>query len=101
MKCSLPFPVDKAQIEAFCRRHYITRFAFFGSVLTERFGPGSDLDVLVEFDHEHIPTLFDLVHMEDELTGMFGRKVDLRTPEELSDLFRDSVVNSARVEYAA
>lgn len=101
MNEAMTIHVNHSEIESFCKRHHITRFAFFGSVLSERFGPESDLDVLVNFDPEHIPTLFDLVHMEDELAGLFGRKIDLRTPEELSDLFRDAVVSSAHVEYAA
>ena len=98
---ALPIKYDKQQIAEFCRRNYIIKLAFFGSVLTERFGPESDVDVLIEYDPEHIPTLFDVVDMEEELGAMFGRKVDLRTPQDLSRYFRDEVVQSALVEYAA
>jgi predicted nucleotidyltransferase len=75
--------------------------ALFGSVLTERFGPESDVDVLVEFDPEHIPTLMDVVGMEEELSAALGRKVDMRTPRDLSRHFRDEIVRTALVQYAA
>ncbi len=98
---ALPITYDKQQIADFCRRNYIIKLAFFGSVLTERFGPESDVDVLVDFDPEHIPTLLDIVGMEDELTDMLGRKADMRTPQDLSKYFRDEVLRQAVVEYAA
>lgn len=97
----LPIAVDREQIAAFCRTHHIVKFAFFGSILTERFGPDSDVDVLVEFDPENGPTLFDIVRMEDELSQMLGRKADIRTPLDLSRYFRDEVVRTALVQYAA
>lgn len=70
-------------------------------MLTDRFGPESDVDVLVEFDPDHIPTLFDVVRMERELSQTLGRKADMRTPEDLSRYFRDEVVQTAVVQYAA
>ena len=69
--------------------------------MTDRFGPESDVDVLVEFDPDHIPTLFDVVRMERELSQTLGRKADMRTPEDLSRYFRDEVVQTAVVQYAA
>jgi predicted nucleotidyltransferase len=65
------------------------------------FGPESDIDFLVEFDSQHIPTLFDVAGMEIELSELLnGRKVDLRTPQDLSRYFRDEVVAHAEVQYA-
>ena len=64
----LPIAVDRAEIARFCQRHHITRLAFFGSILTDRFKPDSDVDVLVEFDPEHIPGLIALSGMERELS---------------------------------
>jgi len=58
------------------------------------------VDLLVEFDPNHIPGLIRLAGMELELTDLLGRKVDLRTPEDLSRYFRKEVMNSARVLYA-
>jgi len=94
-------PVDRRQLGAFCRRHHIRRLALFGSVLRADFTPGSDIDILVEFDAEHIPGLLGIASMERELTALFGgRRVDLRTPEDLSPYFRHSVLEQAEVQYA-
>lgn len=94
-------PVDKANITAFCRKHHIMRLALFGSVLRADFRPDSDVDVLVEFEPETVPGLFGIARMERELTALLGgRKVDLRTPEDLSRYFRQSVLAEAEVQYA-
>jgi uncharacterized protein len=92
---------DPVAIEAFCTRHDITRLSFFGSVLRDDFGPDSDVDVLVEFDPDRQVTLFDLTRMENELSRLLGRRVDLREPQELSPYFRNEVVANAEVQYAA
>jgi predicted nucleotidyltransferase len=92
---------DRNSLIQFCRKHHIHRLSFFGSVLREDFGPESDVDVLVEFDPNHIPGFLRLAAMERELSEIIGRKVDMRTPEELSKLFRDDVIASAEVQYAA
>jgi uncharacterized protein len=95
--------VDRERIADFCRRHHIRRLSFFGSVLRDDFGPESDVDVLVEFEPERTPGFFGLFQMEEELGTIFGieRKVDLRTPQELSRYFRDEVVAGAELIYAA
>jgi len=93
--------IPKSIIEEFCRRHHITKLSIFGSYLREDFGPESDVDFLVEFHPRHVPTLFDIAGMEIELSELLGgRKVDLRTPEDLSRYFRDEVVAQAEVQYA-
>jgi len=69
--------LDKERIVAFCRRWMITEMALFGSVLRDDFGPDSDVDVLVTFAEGARRTLFDLVRMQEELKGVFGREVDL------------------------
>lgn len=92
---------DPEQIAAFCRRHHITKLAFFGSVLREDFGPESDVDVLVEFDPDYIPGLLGVAGMEFELSDILGRKADMRTARDLSKFFRDDVVRHAVVQYAA
>ncbi len=98
---SLPIVIDKEEIAAFCRKHHLTKLSLFGSVLTERFGPDSDVDVLFEYDPKHIPTLFGVVRMERELSEILGRKADMRTREDLSKYFRDDVLRTAVVQYAA
>ena len=93
--------VDRERLADFCRGHHIRRLALFGSVLRENFGPESDVDVLVEFDPEHVPGLIGVARMERELSACFGgRKVDLRTAEDLSRYFRAQVVASAEVQFA-
>ncbi len=92
--------IDREKIAEFCRRNRIGKLSLFGSVLRDDFGPGSDVDVLAEFKPDAQFSLFRMVDMEIELSEMLGRKVDLRTPEELSKYFRDEVVQSAEVQYA-
>ncbi len=93
--------VAREKIADFCGRHYIRRLAVFGSALRDDFRPDSDIDILVEFLPGHTPGFFGLFDMEEELSAIFGgRKVDLRTPEDLSRYFRDEVVASAEVQYA-
>ena len=70
----------------------------FGFALMDKLGP---IDILVEFDQNHIPGLMELAGMEIDLAEMIGRTVDLRTPAELSRYFRDDVIKKARLEYAA
>ena len=92
--------VPKTEIAAFCRKHGIRRLAIFGSALRADFGPDSDIDVLVEFAPDRIPGLFRIAGLEIELSAFFrGRKVDLRTPEDLSRYFRQDVLDSAEVQY--
>ena len=94
----LEIPKDK--IEAFCRKNHIRKLSLFGSVLREDFGPDSDVDVLVEFEPGQTVGLLRLAGMEIELSTVFKRKVDLRTPAELSRYFRQQVLDSAEVQYA-
>jgi predicted nucleotidyltransferase len=75
--------IPKARLASFCKKHHIRRLALFGSVLRPDFGPKSDIDVLVEFEPNHIPGLA-FFGMQDELSKIFGRKVDLNTPGFLS-----------------
>lgn len=93
--------VDHNAIVDFCRKHHIRKFAFFGSVLRDDFSPESDVDVLVEFEPGEEPGLIRLAGMEIELSAILGRKADIRTAEDLSRYFRDKVVSSAEVQYAA
>jgi predicted nucleotidyltransferase len=92
-------PVDRARIADFCRRHYIRKLAFFGSVLRDDFSPDSDVDVLVEFEPDHIPGLA-FFGMELELAAILGRRADLNTPQFLSPAFRRQALEEAEVQYA-
>ena len=92
--------LDRERIAEFCRKHHIRKLAFFGSVLREDFRPGSDLDVLVEFESGHVPGLA-FFGMQDELSEILGHKVDLNTPRFLSRYIRDDVMKEAEVQYVA
>lgn len=94
-------PIPKNQLASFCRENGIRRLAIFGSALRVDFRPDSDVDVLVEFEPGRTPGLFGMARIERELSSLFdGRKVDLRTPEDLSRYFRQRVLDEAEVQYA-
>ena len=90
--------VDRETIAEFCRKHHIRRLSLFGSVLRDDFKPESDVDVLVEFEPDHVPGLA-FFGMEEELSRMLGRKVDLNTPNFLSGYFRSEVLAEAEEQY--
>lgn len=93
--------IPREQLVALCRKHRIRKLALFGSVLRGDFRPGSDIDLLVEFEEGHTPGLLRLARIEREFSTLLGgRKVDMRTPEDLSPYFRDEVLASAEVQYA-
>jgi len=92
--------IDDEEIARFCQRHRIRKLALFGSVLRDDFGPTSDVDVLVEFEPGVRVGLIRLAGIEAELSQMLGRKVDLRSPGDLSRHFRQTVVGEAEVLYA-
>jgi uncharacterized protein len=92
--------LDRGKLADFCQRNKIRRLALFGSVIRPDFRPDSDVDVLVEFSPGQAPGLFRMIALERELSEMLGRRVDLRTPAELSRYFRAEVVRSAAVQYA-
>ena len=92
--------VPRKELAEFCRRNHILRLSLFGSVLHDSFSPESDVDVLVEFDPEHVPG-FALIRMQDELSTILGgRKVDLVTPKFLNRRIRSQVEAEAAVQYA-
>jgi hypothetical protein len=94
--------IDEGALALFCKRHHIRRLSLFGSRLKGSATPDSDIDLLVEFEPDAHPTLLDMAQIEIDLSqALGGRKVDLRTPEDLSHYFRDEVVRTAEVQYVA
>jgi len=94
--------MEASTLARLCARHHIRSLALFGSQLKGTAGPDSDIDLLVEFLPEARPTLLDMAQIEIELSqALGGGKVDLRTPQDLSRYFRDEVVRTAQVQYAA
>ena len=92
--------IQPGAIADFCLRNHIRRLALFGSILRDDFGPQSDVDILVEFEPGHTPG-FDFICIQDNLSEILGRQVDLHTPLSLSKYFRDEVLREAEVLYVA
>jgi len=90
---------DKEELREFCRRWKITEFSLFGSVVRDDFGPESDVDVMVRFAEDGDWSLFDIVHMENDLAEIFGRPVDLCEREAIEEsrnpYRRGSILSSA------
>ena len=103
MTSQIAIPSDR--IARFCRRWQVAELALFGSVVRDDFGPDSDVDVLVSFTPEARRTLFDIVRMQDELSGMLGRDVDLVTRAAVEGsrnyIRRKAILESSQVVYAA
>lgn len=93
--------IDDAVLAHFCQRHHIQRLSLFGSQVKGTAGQNSDIDLLVEFESGMSPGLLGMAQLEAELSGLLGgRKVDLRTANDLSRYFRDDEVRTAQVQYA-
>ena len=98
----LAIAVDRQRIGEFCRKWRVKEFSIFGSALREDFGPESDVDVLVELEDEAPWSLFDWVHMIDELRDILGRDVDLVEKTAIRNPFRrHSILRAHEVVYAA
>lgn len=92
--------VSREKISNFCRKHHIQKLALFGSVLTDKFGPDSDVDILAQFEEGQAPGLFEMVSLEEKLSAIFhGYAIDLKTPQELSRYFRSKILEEAEVIY--
>jgi len=96
------FHISKEALAHFCKKYGVKKISLFGSVLTDRFGEKSDVDILVKFEEGYQATLFTISEMEEELSKLFGgRKVDVRTSQDLSRYFRSEVEKEAEELYAA
>src|SRR5215470_11779945 len=93
-------PNDREKVAEFCKRHHIRRLALFGSVLRDDFRPKSEVDVLVEFEEGKTPGLAFFA-MQEELSSLLGRKVDLNTPQCLSRYFREKVLAEAETVHVS
>ena len=99
---SIQVDIDEKRIGTFCRKWKVTELALFGSVLRDDFGPGSDIDALVELAPDHGLSLFDWVDMIDELRSIFGREVDLVSKRALRNPFRrHEILTTRKVIHAA
>src|SRR5574341_976040 len=91
--------LPKEAISAFCKKHHIRKLSLFGSILRDDFTPESDIDVLVEFDPDQPVGFFEFCAMQDELSEIMERKIDLHTPGSLSCHFQKKVLALAKVIY--
>jgi uncharacterized protein len=102
---TLKISLDRRRLVEFCLAHRIERLAFFGSVLRDDFRPDSDVDVLVNFAEGASCSLFEMVHLEEELGDILGRKVDLveRKAVEQSENYirRRSILETEEPVYVA
>ena len=103
MNPNLSAPMDRFSV--CCRANGIKRLDLFGSALRVDFGPDSDIDLLVVFEPDRKPGLFDFVRIEQEFADLFGRKVDLveRLAVERSRNYirRAAILESTETIYAA
>ena len=97
---SLNIDIPSQEIAALCQRHHIRQLALFGSVLRDDFGPESDVDVLVEFEPEARVGYQHFFRLQDELSALLAREVDLFTPNSLKPFARESAMQSKAVIYA-
>lgn len=98
-------PINYEKIAEFCQRWKITEFALFGSVLRDDFCPeSSDIDVLVSFSQDAHWTLFDLVDIQDNLSKIFFRNVDIIEKQSIEQshnhLRKKEILQSYQVIYA-
>ena len=100
MTFAMRLPFSQEALDALCRRHGIRRLSLFGSVLKGTDRADSDVDLLVEFEPGRTPGLLAMSRIEEELSALLGgRRVDLRTAQDLSRHFRDEVTRTAEVQY--
>ena len=103
MTARITMPSDR--IATFCKRWRVAELALFGSVVRDDFGPDSDVDVLISFEPGARRTLFDMVRMQDELSRIFGRNVDLVTRAAVEGsrnyIRKKAILESSQVIHAA
>jgi len=77
VRTAIPLPLDL--LADFCRQYGIERLEVFGSILTDEFGPNSDIDLLYTFAPGAIAgiSLMDIAGWEIELSEKLGREVQL------------------------
>ncbi|WKZ34955.1 MAG: nucleotidyltransferase domain-containing protein [Anaerolineales bacterium] len=101
----LKIKIPKTKLAEFCKRWNVSEFAIFGSALSADFRPDSDVDVLVTFVPQAHVTLFDMVHMQEELKAIFGREVDLVSKRGVENsrnyIRRKNILDSAQVIHVA
>ena len=101
LSTSMPFPFDATALAQLCTAHGVRTLRVFGSFARGQASAGSDLDVLVEFVPGVDPDLFELGGLQQDLSNLFGREVDLKTPDMFSPANLRRVMAGSIVGYAA
>ena len=86
--------IDRARLDALCRRFGIARLDVFGSVARGEAGPGSDVDLLYELAQGR-SLGWEIEDLSQDLADLFGRPVDLVSRKALHPLIRDQVLADA------
>jgi predicted nucleotidyltransferase len=95
------FGVSEREIRLLCEKFRIRKLSLFGSALHDSMKEGSDIDLLVEFEPDHVPGLIALAKIQNTFSELLAHPVDLRTPNDLSPLFREDVLHEAQAQYAS
>lgn len=98
---SIQIDIPLEKIITLCRQHHIRELALFGSVLRDDFGPNSDIDILIKFEPEARIGYFRFFGIEQELTNLLKREVELFTPDSLKSFAREEALRTCQVIYAA
>lgn len=93
--------IPREKIISYCKQHNIIEFALFGSILTTKFNPDSDIDILVTFKPDCHYSFYDIVDIKEDFANMFDRQVDLVEKQGLKNPFRKhNILNNMEVIYA-
>jgi predicted nucleotidyltransferase len=95
------FGIPEREIRSLCEKFRIRRLSLFGSALHHSMKAESDIDLLVEFEPGHVPGLIALAKIQNAFSELLDHPVDLRTPNDLSPLFREAVLHEAQAQYAS
>jgi len=93
--------ISELDLEKLCKTHHIKSLSLFGSAVRDELNKDSDIDILIEFEKGHTPGLITFIGIQNELSSLIGRQVDLRTKGDLSKYFVDRVMNERRIEYVS
>ena len=78
-----------SDLRVLARRYHIRRAALFGSAARGELQPGSDIDLLIEFEPDAAPSFWSAPELEDAFSSLFGgRAIDIVPPEVLRNPYR-------------
>jgi predicted nucleotidyltransferase len=93
--------VGSPMLVELCGRYSVKELSLFGSAARGEMGPGSDVDIMVEFEPGVRIGLIRFESLVEELESLAERRVDLVTKRGLKPWLRSEALKDARVIYAA